>query len=322
VAVLTAGAPAVGAQAGPALRASLDRGVTGVRYQYVAAGRVLADHLQHHQAIAGRITAGRRVVAGVRAAALTGAGFRSSWNGTGIGSAGRALPYLEQLAVVVSVPGAVAAELGGIAPVMADISEVTGFDNDGYLVGAQLAVRPRGLGPVDELVVTAGDLGDPAESAVTRRLRRFGRVSYGQLLVAGRLGAAAVTVEGSFRDGVAGGAGAVRYRHPSGRWGLRTEGFARDDGTLGAAVAGEIRAGRVWGEAGLASVDGRVLNGDRFGTGRRVFAGVTAKLAPSLEGFAFGTERIGGPPGFERRGDLGLRYDWRAALRGRPGGGP
>lgn len=311
-------APAVGlAQDEPAVRLRVDRGILGARYQYIENGGVaLADHLQHQLIAAGRLALGRSTTVALRATVATGDGFRSGWNSTGIGNTEAVWPpYLEQLALVVTTPGGLELEAGGIAPDLGGISEVTGFDVDAYLVGVQLRIGPEAGWPVDRVVITAGDLGDLTRSAVTRRLERFGRVSYGQLLVATSLGRVGLTGEYSFRDGVSTGHGAVRVETADGRWAVRWEGFARSSDALGVAGVVElVPVRRVHLELGYASVDPPVLNGDKYGPGERVFANVAVALSPVFDLSVYGTERLGGAAGFERRVDLMLRYDWRTGL--------
>lgn len=63
-------------------------------------------------------------------------------------------------------------------------SEITSYDNDGYLMGQRLTLSPHRV--VDELIVTAGYLGDFRDPSVTRRLHRLSE-NYGQVLVKKKL---------------------------------------------------------------------------------------------------------------------------------------
>lgn len=302
---------------GPGPRLVLDRGMVGARYQYIDnAGTTLADHLQHQLVAGGRLVSGGPVTVGLRGRLASGNGFRSGWNSTGVGNT-RAVwePYLKELALVLASPGGLRAEVGGLAPERGGISEVTGFDNDGYLVGAQIQIGPEAGWPLSRLVVTAGDLGDLARSAVFPRLRRFGRVSYGQLLVSKEVGRGGFTAEYTFRDGVSSFHGAARIEGRTGRWALRGEGFVRTSDASGLAVVAELIPGRrVQLEVGYVKADAPILNGDRYGPGERLFATLAYAVMPSLDLSTTAVHRVRGALGFERRLDLMAVYDWRAGL--------
>lgn len=302
---------------GPGPRVLLDRGTLGARYQYIDdAGTTLVDHLQQQVVAGGRLVVGGPVTLGLRGRVASGNGFRSGWNSTGLGNTQAVWePYLKELAVLLATPGGLRAEIGGIAPERGGITEVTGFDNDGYLVGAQVQVGPEAGWPVSRLVITAGDLGDLGRSAVFPRLQRLGRVSYGQLLVSKEVGRGGFTAEYSVRDGVSSFHGAARLEGRTGRWALRGEGFVRTSDASGYAVVAElIPVRRVQLEVGYLKADAPILNGDRYGPGERLFATLAYAVMPSLDLSTTAVHRVRGALGFERRLDLLVTYDWRAGL--------
>jgi len=295
-------------------RFEVERGVLGLRARVTDAGAGSARSVIQYQLLqAARLSVGGATRLALRAAVGTGAGFLGGWNATGLAEgAERWSLYLEQLSLELATKGGFAVSAGGIAPDQGLISELTGFDNDGYLVGVRVGAS-WSRGPLGRLALTLGDLGDLDRSAVSHRLRRFGRVSHGAVMASGRLGRLGVTGQVSFLDGET--ALQLGSRWSAGRWSVRAEGYARTDSGRGAALSlGAKASRRLAFQGGAVDVRGPTLNGDRYGPGRHLFASVSVALGSHYELGGFAQGRVGSTAGLASRFDLVFRADFAAAL--------
>jgi hypothetical protein len=199
-------------------------------------------------------------------------------------------------------------------------TEITSYDNDGYLMGQRLAFSPSRL--VDELTLTAGYLGDFRDPSVTRRLHRLSEVNYAQVLVkkklAERLTASADFTEENGERTLRQGA-AIR---PSGWIDLiRLEAYERVSGERGAggAITVEKPFGRTRLAASFASVDDhyRPVNGDRYGRGRRLSLTSTTALTDDVTLQVFLTRALDDElvMGNRTRLDVHIRYELAGLLR-------
>jgi len=295
-------------------RIEVERGVLGVRARVTDAGTAPSRTVIQYQLLqAARLSVGRATRLALRAGVGTGTGFLGGWNATGLADGTETWSlYLEQLSLELATKGGLAVSAGGIAPDQGFISELTGFDNDGYLVGVRVAASwPRGI--LGKLSLTLGDLGDLDRSAVAHRLRRFGRVSHGALMATGRLGSVGVTTQVSFLDGQT--ALQLGSRWASGRWSVRAEGYARSDSGRGAALAVGVKPfQRLEFQGGVVDVRGSTLNGDRYGPGRHLFASLSLRLGRDYELGGFAQGRSGSSEGLASRFDLVFRANFAAAL--------
>lgn len=114
--------------------------------------------------------------------------FVSSWNNTG-GGMGRVTHdvNVKQLFVVAAPLESFELQLGGLYPTRGENTEITSYDNDGYIVGERVTLRPP-AGLVSQIAGTVGHIGDYRTPNVFARLDSLGDVNYGQVLVALRLG--------------------------------------------------------------------------------------------------------------------------------------
>jgi hypothetical protein len=118
-----------------------------VRYRDVetSAGTRTTNQMQDNITLRARLTfdARRRFWLGM--ALGTGAGFTSGWNNTGIGT-GDALKtvYMKHLFLGLAPVTGVEAAYGSIGIVRGESTEITSYDNDGYLLGGRVSVkRPK-----------------------------------------------------------------------------------------------------------------------------------------------------------------------------------
>jgi hypothetical protein len=250
----------------------------------------------------------------------TGASFRSGWNHTVVGSlpADGAL-HVKQLYVAARRATHLDLQVGSFGPARGADSELTGLDNDGYLVGERLTLRARKALWLDEIVVTRAYVGDLRSPGAFGRLHRLSDANYLQLLGVRRLTglnvSAAVTEHGSLRT-VAGAFQTARLR------GLSLVRFeaatALTEGRASAiAAVAERRAGAVTYGVGGSHVASRFgeLNGDRYGAGGRLFAQAMWRPRPELSISLFGSRAVGAEAREPRRRvDVLVNYDLLRAL--------
>src|SRR5205085_629189 len=74
-------------------------------------------------------------------------------------------------------------QVGGLGIERGENTEITTYDNDGYIVGERLHIaRPKRL-YFDDIVATRAFIGDTNQPNVFRRLHRLDEANYYQLLV-------------------------------------------------------------------------------------------------------------------------------------------
>ena len=160
----------------------------GLRY------RMLENHLgshsrnwsDHHEGLKLRLKLDRAAQYSLTAVASNGDSFQAGWNLRGLrdGQSSNRV-FLKQLYVTAKPRKGVEFQYGGLPIVRGESSEITSYDNDGYLTGQRLTLSPKHI--VDELTLTAGYLGDLRQPSVTRRLHRLSAINYGQILVKKKL---------------------------------------------------------------------------------------------------------------------------------------
>jgi hypothetical protein len=295
----------------------------GLRYRMLEnqLGSRSQNWSDHHQGLKLRLRLDRAARYSLTAAAFNGDSFQASWNLRGMrdGQSSNRV-FLKQLYVTAKPFDGLEFQYGGLAPVRGESSEITSYDNDGYLMGQRLALSPKRV--VDEITVTAGYLGDFRDPSVTRRLHRLSEINYGQVLVkkkvTDRLTATAdYTVEDgerTLRQGV--------VLRPSGWLDLvRLEAYERLNGERGAggAITVEKPFGRTRLAASFASVDDhyRPVNGDRYGRGRRFSLTSTTAVTDDVSLQVFLTRALDDDlvMGNHTRLDVHIRYELAGLLR-------
>jgi hypothetical protein len=234
---------------------------------------------------------------GVNAGVFTGGTFTAGWNNTGVGAGPRDYNLsVKQLFVDAQPVAGVTGSVGSLYFWRGEATEITTFDNDGYLTGERLSIkRPRELF-FDELLVTRAYVGDINTPSVFRRSNRIGDANYWQYAIAKTLGRrAGASLEYDVYNHAEIVRGAVRTSVPA-RLRLkvvdtvRLEGYRRVNQIAagGLAVSGEKAVTkRVTLAAGYGTVDPHVgaLNGERYGLGRHLFSNGTLAVSPE---FSFG----------------------------------
>jgi hypothetical protein len=202
-------------------------------------------------------------------------------------------------------------QYGGIGINRGVNSEMTSYDNDGYLVGGRVSVkRPKNFF-FDEISITYAYLGDLFKPNFFRRLDRMNESNYHQFLVRKKLGnRAEVSVDYTFQDRVDMMREAIRVNVKETKVldTLRFETYQRiGDNTfvgspgvfkagMGFAVQGEkLIKRKVLVGGGYSQIDrdysalspgakpfGFAINGDRTGLGNRFFGSVDYQITPEL----------------------------------------
>jgi len=267
---------------------------TRFRFTETSAGVVTQDQLQHSEQIKARLKVDASGRYAVGFALGTGDTFVRGWNNTAIGTAtGTPHEYssnifVKQLFASATPAKGIEIQAGGLGIVKGENTEVTSYDNDGYMLGERVSVkRPRTF-HVDELSVTLGYLGDSTTSSLWPRLHRLGETNYYQVFAAKRFGrrlsssADVTTVAGAttLRNGLS--VSTPELRVPTS---IRFEHYERFNAAYGYSISGERSVGkRVTLSAGLVDIDQKYggLNSDRFGSGRRWFTTDTIALGREL----------------------------------------
>jgi len=293
---------------GPFLKrwVDLQNGTLNLRYRFIdtTAGTVTTNQLQHRESLRARVKFDRNARYTANFGLFTGTRFTSGWDNTGWGIAGGQKNLAFKAIYVAAAPVAgVEAQYGGLYIIKGESTELTTYDEDGYVVGQRVTVkRPRQLF-LDELSVTVGYLAsDPREIPISKRTKYLNDIpNYRHFLADKKLGRrAGVSVDFSYADGAKTWRQGVTLRTPelhivdtfvfeayerTNR--LPDQGFAL---TLDKALNRHVSVN--W---GYASIDERYgsLNADRFQIGNRAFAMVTCTLSPEFLVSAFITRAIG-----------------------------
>jgi hypothetical protein len=294
----------------------------GVRYRMVEnqLGSAARNWSDHHQGLKLRLKLDPAARYSLTAVASNGSAFIAGWNLRGVNGRSSNRLFLKQLFVTAKPRHGIEFQYGGLGIVRGESSEITSYDNDGYLMGQRLTLSPGRV--LDEVTMTAGYLGDLRSPSVTRRWHRLSDINYRQVLVKRRMtdrltATADFTADGgerTLRQGVA-----IR---PSTLVDLiRLEAYERvsGQGAEGAALTIEKPFGRTRLAASFASVDDRYrpVNGDRYGRGRRLSLTSTTSLGPDVSLQIFLTraldDRIAMPN--RTRMDVHLRFELAPTLR-------
>lgn len=268
------------------------------RFRWVQSddGRITSSTHQWQPNVRARLLFDREARYSIHIGAFAGNQFVSSWNNTGGGIGDFTGDFnVKQLFVAAEpVPG-LEFQVGGLYLVRGENSEITSYDNDGFIVGERIALR-RERGVVSQVVGTIGHIGDYRTPNVFKRFDAMGDINYGQILIGARLGpyfnaSADYTYEDS-RDIVREG---VTFRAPElalPLTALRLEAYQRVSSIAGQGfnLAGDLRLTPAFTvTAGVAHVDRNYLipgftspNADRFERGTRFYSQGTYALTRDL----------------------------------------
>lgn len=295
----------------------------GLRYRMLEnqLGSQSQNWSDHHQGLRLRLRLDRAARYSLTAVAFNGDSFQAGWNLRGLrdGQSSNRM-FLKQLFVSGKPRNGVEFQYGGLPIVRGESSEITSYDNDGYLMGQRLTLAPKRL--VDELTLTAGYLGDLRSPSVTSRWHRLADINYRQVLARKRLtDRLTATADFTDEDGERTLRQGILLR-PSRIVDLvRLEAYERVSGQRGAggAITVEKPFGRTRLAASFASVDDRYrpVNGDRYGRGQRLSFTSTTALSRDISLQIFVTHALDDDMVMANRTrlDVHLRYELAALLR-------
>jgi hypothetical protein len=294
----------------------------GVRYRMVenSLGLRAQNWSDHHQGLKLKLKLDPAARYSLSAVALNGNSFIAGWNLSGLGGQSSNRLFLKQLFVTAKPRNGVELQYGGLGIVRGESSEITSYDNDGYLMGQRLTLSPGRV--VDELTLTAGYLGDFRSPSVSRRWHRLAEINYGQVLVKKRVtDRLTATADFTDEDGEQTLRQGVAIRPSSAVDLIRLEAYERVSGSrnAGGAITVEKPFGRMRLAATFASIDDRYrpVNADRYGRGRRLSLTNTIALGRDVSLQFFLTRALDGVTGMPNRTrlDVHIRYELAAILR-------
>jgi hypothetical protein len=304
-------------------RLELQSATLGLRYRMLEnqLGSRSQNWSDHHQGLKLRLKFDRAARYSLTAAAFNGDAFQGSWNLRGLrdGQSSNRV-FLKQLYVTGKPRQGVEFQYGGLAIVRGESSEITSYDNDGYLMGQRLTLSPKHI--IDELTVTTGYLGDFRSPSVTSRLHRLSEINYGQVLVKKKLtDRLMASAEFTEEDGERTVRQGVMVRPSRAIDVIRLEAYERVSGEqgVGGAITVEKPFGRTRLAASFASVDDhyRPVNGDRYGRGQRFSLTSTTALTNDVSLQVFVTRALDDElvMGNRTRLDVLVRYELAGLLK-------
>ena len=276
------------------------------RYRFAdnSAGTVTTNQIQHRESLRARFKFDAPGTYALNIGVFSGSRFTSSWNNTGIGLGDwqntlgvRALFFAAQ-----PIAG-VEAQYGSLFIVKGESTEITTYDEDGYVIGQRISLRrPRDLF-FDEISVTVAYFtSDPAEFGVSKRMKYLDeRPNYGHFLVDKKAGTRAgvsvdVTSVGGARTWRA--AANVNTREVRVVDSVLFENYKRTNRNPAygfALTANKALTPKLGLSGGYARIDPFYggLNSDRFHIGTRLFVGAAYALSSRFTASAFFTRAVG-----------------------------
>jgi hypothetical protein len=291
------------------------------RYRYVENSKGLVTNNQLQSGLTmkfrSRIDAAGKLT--VNAGLFTGGSFTSGWNNSGAGTGDLVTNlYLKHLWVEAKPFEGVQLQVGSLAIQRGESTEITSYDNDGYITGERLSLKQPKLFWFDEVAVTYGHLGDLNTPQAYRRLNRLAESNYHQFFAARKVGRVSFSADYTFHSGVETlrEAGKIDTTGTGIADSIQFEAYQRLDKkpASGFAVFGErsftkrIKAG-----IGYATLDpdSGGLNGDKFNRGNRAYMTSTFVLTPQLSVATFVQQAVGNgfPVSNRQRVDIQLNYN-------------
>ena len=185
----------------------LQNATLNLRYRYIdsSAGIITTNQLQHRESLGARVKFDKSAKYTLNLGLSTGTRFTSGWDDTGWGI-NHAQKHLAFKAVYVAATpiAGVEAQYGGLYIIKGESTELTTYDDDGYVIGQRVSVkRPRQL-YLDEISATVGYLTpDPQERPISTRTKYLNDTpNYRHLLVGKKLGTRArISTDFTYGDG-------------------------------------------------------------------------------------------------------------------------
>ena len=277
-----------------------------MRYRFVdtSAGTVTTNQMQHRESLRARVKFDAPGKYALNAGVFSGSRFTSSWNNTGIGLGDWQAPLAFRALYFAAQPIAgVEAQYGSMYIIKGESTEITTYDEDGYVIGQRVSVRrPREMF-FDEMSATVGYFSsDPAEYGVSKRAKYLNdRPNYGHFLVDKKIGArASVSLDFTSVGGARTWRAAtnISTRETRAVDSILFENYRRTNNNPAygfALTANKAVTRKVSLQGGYAKIDPFYggLNSDRFHIGNRVFFMTTYALSSRFTASAFITRAVG-----------------------------
>ena len=297
------------------------------RHATNSAGVVTTNQIQHRETIRGRLKFDKRGRYALAFGLFTGPRFTSGWDNTGWGmnDAQKNLA-VRTLSVAARPVEGIDAEAGGLFIARGESTEITSYDEDGYVTGERMRIRRPAQLFFDEISATNAHFTASAAAVPIRtRLPHIDESNYQQFLLQKRIGqraavSADLTIETgrrTWREAVHLDVREVRVIDS-----VILENYQRTD--AGAAGGFAVTVDKAIGKrldvnGGYARIDPAYggLNSDRFNVGRRVFGMATYALSRELAASIYLTTAVGRHDVLSqhRLSNISLTYNLLPALR-------
>jgi hypothetical protein len=262
------------------------------RYRFVdsSAGVTTVNQMQQREQFRAGVKFDGAARYSLQMAAGSGTNFNGSWDPSGPGT-GDFSPHLypRQLYLAAAPIDGVELQFGGLGFVRGESTEITTYDNDGFMVGERISVKRPKQTHLDEIALTFGRLGDVETPNVFRRFDGLAHHNFAQILTARRFGrrtAASLDWTSAGPDDTFHEAVRIGVKESRVVDGVRLEFYERVTGVTGKGFAVSVDRAltrTLTMSGGYATVDrAAVLNGDRFLRGRRGFVEARYALTPEL----------------------------------------
>jgi hypothetical protein len=276
------------------------------RYRFVdnSAGTITTNQMQHRETLRARVKFDAPAKYALNIGVFSGSRFTSGWNNTGIGMGDWQAPLAFRVVYFAAqpVPG-VEAQYGSLYILKGESTEITTYDEDGYVIGERLSVRrPRDYF-FDEVSATVGHLtGDAAEYPVSKRVKYLNdRPNYGHFLVDKKFASrAAASLDFTSVDGSRTwrAAANMNTREMKAVDSILFENYKRTNNHPAygfALTANKALTRAVALQGGYARIDPFYggLNSDRFHIGKRAFFMTTYTFSPRFSASTFITRAVG-----------------------------
>jgi hypothetical protein len=283
----------------------LQNATLNARFRFIdtSAGVVTTKQLQHRETLRGRLKADAAGHYALNFGAFTGARFTSGWDNTpwGISSTQKNFAFKQLFFAAQPVTG-IEGQAGSLYIIKGEQTEITSYDDDGYVMGERLSVRRPKDAFFDEISFTNAYLtSDVTMINAGKRFSHIDEPNYRQFLLDKKIGKR-VGVSGDFTalNGAHTWRQAVNVKTPR-LHAVDTVEFENYERTN----ANRDYGFALWAEkaltkklslnGGYASIDPKYggLNSDRFNIGNRVFLTTSYVLSPSFTASAFVTTAVG-----------------------------
>jgi hypothetical protein len=284
----------------------LQNATLNLRYRFIdtTAGVTTTNQLQHRETLRGRLKFDPSAKYTLNFGVFTGTRFTSGWDNTGWGIADAQKNLAFKSVYFAAAPfRGFEAQYGGLYIIRGESTELTTYDEDGYVIGQRVSVRRPQQLYVDEISATVGYLApDPREIPISKRTKYLNDTpNYRHFLADKKFGKrAGISVDFTHAAGANTWRQGLNLKTPE----LRIidtvilENYQRvnrnaDQGfalTLDKALNRKVTVN--W---GYASIDPQYggLNADRFHIGNRVFGMVIYNISPQFLASAFLTRAVG-----------------------------